>query len=345
MSKTTITELRRTGQGFYAETPIKFEWDSATRTGLQGDIEFELAVKTSRFEVGEEVVEQVMAATWQPFQISGRWKDSYAGQGFAELTMRQFAQLVGRTPLVRLQIDRLSWVGILTNARFNYVTADNIAWSAVLSPHLNEHVGQFQPTKPITPIARPLQHHADAVSAVVDEIQAVNTGIATYPAGTEDVVDAQPLIAALTDARAKINSVTAATEDAERSLLTAATALRRARNAGLDLLLSIRAKHGILMAALDNPIHVLRFNEWMRTVQAKTVQAAGLALVAEQDMRRRAERKPRAIHVAKAAESLERIAMRYYGNADAWSVIYAANALDSIVLDGGQELIIPERSS
>lgn len=345
MAKTTITELRRTGQGFYAETPIRFEWDSATRTSLRGDIEFELAVKTSRFEIGEEVVEQVMSATWQPFQISGRWKDSYAGQGFAEQTMRQFAQLVGRTPLVRLQIDKLSWVGILTGVRFIYVTADNIAWAATLSPHQNEHVGRFQPTKPITPIARPLQHHADAVSAVVGEIQTVNAGIAAYPAGTEDVIDTQPTIAALTDAATKINAVTAATEDAERSLLTAATALRRARNAGIELLEAIRAKHGVLTAALDNPIHILRFNEWVRSVQSKTVQAAGLALVAEQDMRRRAERKPRAIHIAKAAESLERIAMRYYGNADAWSAIYAANGLDSIVLDGGQELIIPERST
>ena len=346
MSKTTITELRRTGSGFYEATPVRFEWDSATHTGIQGDVNFELAVKTARFEIGEDVVEHVMAATWQPFEIGGRWKDCFAGRGFAERTMTQFAQLVGRTPLVRLQLDRLSWTGLLTNARFTYITVDNIGWSATLSPHTNETVGRFQPTKPISPIVKPLQQHHEAIADSVTAIETVNTSIASYPAGTEDVVDVAPVIAGLTDANARIADVIAgATGDAQRALLTAATTLRRARNAALELLGSMRSKRAGTISALDGVIDVLRFDGWVRSIREEATRAAGLALIAEQDMRRRAERKPRALHVARSNDTLERLALRYYGTPDAWKTIFDANHLDALVFEGGEELIIPERAA
>ncbi|MCG8420301.1 MAG: hypothetical protein MJE77_20405 [Proteobacteria bacterium] len=46
-----------------------------------------------------------VASTWQPFQIRGEWRDTWAGPGFAKATFRELQRLVSRVPLVRLEID------------------------------------------------------------------------------------------------------------------------------------------------------------------------------------------------------------------------------------------------
>ena len=72
-SEMTITELRRTGAGTLEDVRVVFRWTGVEHSAPQGDLELHLMVKTVRKEMpgSNEVVEQGLAATWQPFLVTG----------------------------------------------------------------------------------------------------------------------------------------------------------------------------------------------------------------------------------------------------------------------------------
>ena len=65
----TITELQRSGNGVFEDTKVVFRWTGPEHSSAQGELELYLKVNTVRREIpgSNEVVEHVMAATWQPF--------------------------------------------------------------------------------------------------------------------------------------------------------------------------------------------------------------------------------------------------------------------------------------
>ena len=94
--------------------------------------------------------------------------------------------------------------------------------------------------------------------------------------------------------------------------------------------------------AYNDVIATLRFEEWVRTQQMECNRMIGAARASETDARARAARRPRGVHRTKQGDTLDRISMKWYGTPDGSKLIRDANNLDSIILDGGIDLIIPD---
>lgn len=349
MALTTITELRRTGAGV-EPTLVTFRWTSSTHSSLQGTLEAPLTVTTSRTVPagGEIPVEQVLGVAWDPFEVSGEWSDQYGGPGFAGNTEIAFAQMVGRTPLVRLQIDQQSWVGLITKLAMPYKTSDRIGYKFTLSPHANERVGSFRQSKNKPP-PQPLNVRADIAEAALQELRDVADLVEALPTKGPQITESIQQLDEMADAVARARQ---ATDDANtfgggniQRLLSLAGSFGRVRNAAQSVFEDIASKRADLTLAFEDAVSTLKFKEWSSGTISAAARSIGTSSLAEIDFRARASRRPRAIHVARAGESLERIALRYTGNADNWKAIYDASGLTSIVLEGGEELIIPERSS
>src|SRR5512138_2155837 len=165
-----ITELRRTGSSV-DPTPTVFRWTSDTHSSMTNPLALKLKVTTMRRMPagGEMPVEQVMSASWEPFTVEGEWNDKWAGRGFAQSMKLEFPRMVGRTQLVRLQIDQESLVGLITDLQTTYYTRDRVAYSFTFSPHVNEAVGSFQQGADKVP-PQPINQRVDTAVDALDEL-------------------------------------------------------------------------------------------------------------------------------------------------------------------------------
>ena len=347
MSVFIITELRRTGAGILESTPTVLRWTSGEHSAPRGQIEHALSVKTVRQEVpgSEEPVEQVLAATWQPFPLDGVWDDRYAGAGFAARAYDEVARLVQRASLVRLQLDRLSFVGIITELKLGYRTRDRIAWSIVVSPHRNETVGEVRPRDTSVSAIRPVAHHVAVATSTVDTLTAAHADAGSIPMATDLHAEAGEDLDALGAVTSKLRAASEAgfEEEAAQRLLGVSALFRAVRGAAQAIPQRFARARSTAQVAYGDVVQTLRFEAWARTAGADARRAIWGAEKASTDLRVQARQRPRAVHRARAGESLKRISQRYYGTADGWRAIYEANNLASLTLVGTEELVIPER--
>lgn len=347
----TVTELRRTGAGTTEATPVVFRWPSSSHAAPIEAIEAALQIKTVRTEdPGSDVVtEQVLSATWQPFDLEGEWNDQYGGRGFALNTYRDFARMVGRAPLVRIQIEQLSFVGLITNLKPRYKRESQIGYVFTVSPHTNETVGSERQIGPVTQAAtKPITAHVGEAKEFVGALRTSSDVAATLPRATlRDVITAgldkllvlEQIIGRLEHAVAEGLGA-----DAIRKLLALAAQFRALQQGAFDLASHYTGWRGADETGTTKPVDTLRTDEHARTTQATSRVLAGRALLAERDALSRASMKPLAVHRPYAGESLYRISARYYNTPDEWRRIYNANHLRTMLLDGTEELTIPERA-
>ena len=347
----TITELRRTGAGQLAATPVQFRWDAPTHTAPREALEAELAVRTVRREQpgADEPVEQVLTATWQPFELEGEWDDKHAGAGFAMAAYRDFPRMVQRAPLVRIEIEQLSLVGLITNLSLRYERRTKIGYRFTFSPHRHETVGTPRPQEGaiVQPTSKPVREHVAAAKEIAAGLEVDNRAARALPVSDSTFLDAAADIAATVAAVTRLETAASAGLETEagQKLLNLAGQFKTIGQSALTTRANLSAARSGVSTGFDNPILWLRFDENVHTTRARALLLTGVALEAEFDMRRRADARPRSVHRARAGESLYRISERYYGTPDEWRRIYEANGLDSIVLDGTEELIIPARAA
>ncbi len=86
----------------------------------------------------------------------------------------------------------------------------------------------------------------------------------------------------------------------------------------------------------------LKFETWSRSISNHALLLAGVADDAATQMALRSQPKPKRLHRVRQGESLYQISTLYYGTPFHWRDILQANNLSSIVLFGGELLIIPE---
>lgn len=347
MAEMVITELRRHGSSNQA-TLTSFRWTSQTHSSMTNPLELKLKINTSRrMPIGASVpVEQVLSVEWEPFDVSGEWNDKWSGRGFAQKMKLEFAQMCARVPLVRFQIDEESIVGIITNLVMTYITRDRIAYNFRLSPHKNETAGD--PRESLNQIPpQPINVRVDKAKEILEDLIDATDLVSDLPTQNFDIEDSIGSLDEVSDAVGRASAIVDAgiNQDAERTLLTLATTFRRMRGAAQNVFNEMGRRREDLTLAFQDAISILKFREWSKDAIRQASVAIGVSRQAELDMRARASRQPRAVHIAKQGESLERIAVRYTGNADNWKSIYDASGLDSVVLEGGEELIVPERSS
>jgi len=348
VAEIVITELKRTGQAT-EPTPVVFRWTTDTHSSIVGTLQTPLKINTvRRMPAGaEKPIEQVMSVGWVPFTCEGEWNDKWGGKGFAQDTKRAFAQMCGRTPLVRIQIDEESFVGLITNFTPTYTTRDRHGYHFTLSPHENETIGSFQQSANQVP-PQPINQRVDTAVEFLDElVQASDFASNELPVQNFEIEDAKLQLADVqTSVAATVSAALGdSTNDPTRALLQLAGSFRQVRATALEMMFAVQDKRSDVTVAFDDAISILRFDEWRCTTLRSSVMTAGTSRDAEIDLRAKAAQKTKAIHHAREGESLERISLKYYGTADNWQAIFYANNLDSILLEGGELLIIPERTS
>lgn len=355
----TVTELRRSATGGYEDTPVVFRFTGPEHSSAQGIIELYLKVNHVRKEIpggAGKVVHQMMSATWQPFQLDGEWDDKWGnrralqGLGFtrtgsyAMVMYQEFAAMVKRMPTVRLELDALSLVGVMTDLRIKYQQQGKIGWSVTMSPEDNENV---QVSAPRPTISQPIEKWIQDAEVHGTALQDLLTAAKKMELKTPRANDLTTTLLEVNDALDRLQSFGPDNfeSDTINKLLLLATTFRRLRGASLQLALAVSRVSAPLDVAYDDVILSMSHAEWIAQTHVTAMILVGLSRSAELDMKKRAGKKPRAIYRPKRGESLERISVKFYGTADAWRLIYDSNDLISLMLDGTEELIIPERRS
>jgi hypothetical protein len=348
-----ITEIQRSGDGLidpFAGLQV-FRWSSSEHASPQGDIELNLQVTSVRKNMpgSNQVVEHAMSATWQPFEFTGEWDDKWGNRGgltgsYANAMFQSFSKFVSRMPLVRWELDALSFTGLITNLKVKYRTQSYIIWSATLSPHENTAVEVVsRPAKAKQPITKWIQDATDHGSALKDSYEEAKKLSLKTPRLSLFTVVLLEINNAL-DRLQGIGSDFLMTETEQKLLLLAST-FRRLRGASMQAHLALARTTSSLDIAFGDLILSLKHEEWIASTVVAAWQMMDLSTSAEKDVRSRARQKPKAIYYPKRGESLERISLRFYGTADNWRLIYDKNNLSSYVLNGSEELLIPERST
>lgn len=325
-----------------------------------------LQVKTNRREIpgSNRVVEHAMSATWQPFELQGEWDDKWGNRRFPSnglLTrsgpyalemFREFATMITRMPLVKVELDALSYLGLITDLKVMYRTQTYIKWSAVLSPHENSII---EAQRRVVFVQQSLQRWVEDASNIRDGIgHAFDLINGTLTDSLPPVAFKTPQLGRFVTKMLEINDAIDRMQgivqdgfhtETESKLLLMASTFRRMRGAcksGLEVVKNSQPDENI---GYGDALDEMRYKEWSSSTVEMFWRMIGHSRDAEMDVRRRAKQKPRAIYYPKAGESLERISMMFYGTADNWRAIYDKNNLDSLSLDGTEELVIPQRAS
>lgn len=352
-----VTELARSGAGILTDTSVKFVFSGADHSSNTEDLEMHLQVKTSRKEMpgSNRVVENVMAATWQPITFSGEWNDAWGNRRtpalaglvrsgeYANSMYQQFSQMVLRTPMVRVTLDGISLVGIITDLTIKYRTQTRIGYQFVLSPHVNESVPAIGPT---TIKAKPIRRWIDDLKIKTTALNDAFDEMMTQPLKTPRADLFTTSLLEVNDAMNRLSQIgvnDGLQTDSTNKLLLLATTFRRLRGASLQVAVALRRLTTPFEVAYDDVILSMQHAEWIEGSHTTAMTMVGFSIDAEDDIRRRAAQKPRAIYYPKRAEPLEKISTKFYGNPDSWRLIYDANNLSSLLLTGDEELMIPEK--
>lgn len=345
-----ITEIQNSGSGILSTVKEVFRWSSAEHSSPQGSIDLHLLVKTIRKEMpgSNEVVEHALSATWQPFPIVGEWDDKWGSRRtsspFAFTTFRDFAAFVSRMPLVRIEIDSLSFVGIFTEFKVKYERQSKIGWMMTFSPHQNETITTSRPPRAtrqsITQWVVSSKVKSDSMNRSFEKLKALSLKTQRIDSFTQVMLE-------LNDAIDRVNRVNQdgfGTEVEKRLLLMAQT-FRRLRGAAMSAAIALRNVTSPIDVAYDDIMLTIRHVDWWTSSLSDAWSLVGISTKAERDVRSRIQPDTKAIYYPKRGESLERISFRFYDTANNWRMIYDRNNLSSLQLDGTEELIIPEKTA
>jgi hypothetical protein len=354
----TITELRRVGASVLEVTPIQFIWDSDHHSMPQDTLDLELKVNTNReMPAGaQEPVEQVLSVEWPEITLHGEWKDQWMGQGFADRTYVEFAKLIGRVPLVRIELGPHSLIGLITNLKIKWRTVFEIGYSFAFSVHKNETIGDAGDSDLHPFTAVDFTQRLNAMDEMLGNFTGTLEALTTVQTKTEDVDNAsdnvKDLQNSLSKARFVVDSSAFESQDSpnlseivdrvQHVILTIAAAFSSVRSQAQENLLNVQELVSADVLAVEDVISTLHFEEWTRTQYTECVKMIGAARAGEIDARARAARKPRGIHRVRSGDTLDRVSMKWYGTPDSGRLIRDANNLSSIVLPVGADLIIPD---
>lgn len=346
-----ITELRQLSGGTFEELPNKFVWTADTYTAPRGGWQFGLTLRTIREDypgVSGNPTEQVLGWLFDPFTITGRWDDRYAGEGFAEKTRVAFEQMVQRGNLVRIEFEEVRVVGLITNFLPTYIRKYQIDYSFTLSPHYRDK----QDTVSIAPqaIANPDRYAKDNEAAINKAIDIFTNGPKEYM----NVNIYNTILSSIntwSDQIKTINSITQArvlaVADPRNSpvnsiarLAQSFTTLQESASAMLEATANMGTSTSL---AFDNALNVLAFEVWVRELSFQARVIILNSSIAAEQLRERVDRDAMALYRPHASESLYAISNLFYHTPFLWREISERNNLHHFVMTGEELLIIPSK--
>lgn len=350
----SIVEKKRVGSALLP-TGVSFKWSNGDFTAPRGSWQFGLQLRTVRKDLpgSEDPVEHVLGWNYSPFSISGVWDDRKAGSGYAVQTWRDFEALVKRGNFVEIQFEQVAITGLITKIDFNYKRKDYIGYSIAVSPHKRyegETVRQdvnssrrvtLDPAAAVAKARAGLEDlqraHALARAANLSQVQQLlGTGLF---ATVDGIID--DLAVSITDVEGIVNKEILKAQEVANSFSRAVQTMATIKTKITSLLNATQHAVSTANMAIDSAVSTLQYESWIRGMAASSRLFANATGQAQQDISLRANAKPRRLHRARQGESLYAISNLYYGTPHQWRRIMTYNKLPSLVLAGGELLVIP----
>lgn len=352
----SISELHRVGSSLQP-TGVEFKFGRENFSAPRGAQSFGVQLRTVRNDLpgAEEPTEQVLGWNYTPFTVQGVWDDRYAGSGYAEQTRRDFEEMVKRGNPVRYQFEQIAFIGLITNLQISYRRQDLQGYSFTISPHFR-HEGEtvrisanlrrkvvYDPKQSVAKARAAM----DALAESRRLAQLKNASLVQSKLKDSifnDIGDAiDEVETAIKSAENTVNDqILKPGQDAANALNRAAQAMNSAKTAISATLSTTRQIAASTHMATSSLVDNLKFETWHRSVSGSARAMVATVEQARQDLAFRARPKPKRLHRVRQGESLYAISNLYYGTPHQWRELAKVNRLNSIVLQGGELLEIPE---
>lgn len=355
----TITEMKRVSGGAFSSlqpTGVEFRFTREDFSAPRGPQEFGLNMRTSRQDLpgSEDPVEQVLGWNYTEFTVSGVWDDRYAGKGFAEQTRKDFQEMVKRGNMVKYQFEQISVFGIIKNFKTNYKRQDLQGYNFTISPHYRFEGETIRTNaNPLNKVTLDPKSSVAKARAALEAIKAAQL-LATLNANSrvQQLLNSG-IFATIGSAIGTVETSVANAEnivnneilkpglDAANALNRGAQAMQSVKTACSAVLSTTRHIAASVLMSTDSIYSTLQLENWGRSIASTTRQLIVSAEQSRLDFQTRAQPKPAKLHRVRQGESLYQISNLYYGTPHHWRDILTANHLSTIVLIGGELLVIP----
>lgn len=309
--------------------------------------EFGVQQRTVRTDYpgGVRPTEQVLGPAYTPFTLSGQWRDSYAGEGFANYEWKRFEEFVKRGNMARIIHGDVFFDGIITELTIRYQNEHEIGYSFTFSPHHREPGGFFssqvvsrktlnakQLLAPVVNVyAQAVERHADAPRYAVssDTFNDLDLKVGAWETTIADISNVIDQRALLPELEPKAALLRLASQF--YSLATVADEIVTIANP--------------LAAPADLVWHTgeteILFDYWLRGLAGLARTMMVYAQQAAADLQSRAAPDIIQLYRPKQGENMYSISNRYYGEHAGWRIIARRNGLNSFYMSGDEILLIP----
>lgn len=348
----TITELKRAGDGGYVDTLVKFTWTNDNRAAPRGTWKFGQTQRTVREDYPgvDAPVEQVLGPNYKEQSLEGVWDDRHNYTGFALETQNKFEALVQRGSMVRLEFESISFTGILKDADYTYKRSGYIGYTFTISPHFRKSggIGSGTTARRTPPKAfNPTDYAATQTKAMSGFMLSVHQDApTTHMTGSvwsdvgELIADVQRAVATgLDTVDQRVGQAEAFITDYRRL----ANALNVIKGSAFDVISEVSIQRSDVVLSYDDAVASLDFDVWRTQLSAYARQMMLVAHDGAVELSKRADPTAVALYRPRAGESLYSISQRYYGTPTQWRTIADRNGLTTMVLQGNELLIIPQR--
>lgn len=296
--------------------------------------------EVTRYVGTNNVSAQILGVTPQDIALNGVFDDSWFGQRGHALAMRlQLEALIYSGDLIRLAYNQEQRWGIL-DADFSEETNERILYSLRFEPLFTE------PPSPVELIfdAAPV----DNATRITEEAAGLDALVAPWPPQVRDDfartillswAAAQNALAALAvQLGAVLYYADLTSELARQAVRTSAGALRNLA----DMSRALRGAGASTVSTVTTP-DLLKAELWRDDLLVEVRALRAMVLRIARELAGIAAPTSARTHTVVTGETLQGLALDYYGDFGLWAYLADANKLDDDRLTPGQQLIIPNR--
>lgn len=325
----------------------RFEWTTENRAKPVNGWPYKLVVDTVRDNMpgASEPVEQVLGSHYEPFRLSGRWDDRYAGAGFAVRTCESLEELAKTGAPVRVSWEHVVFIGILKDVSPTYRRTWLVDYDFEISPHRKDkdRVRSLDASK-----TAPVRDYGQLVLQLAREMTTLHALAPTRYISGSLHADISALVAAVTAKAEQIGAViegrVLAFEDTvTNSIGKVASDLEVLRQAAMAIPAALASAGTATAIYFANTLIEVEFDAWSRGLGTQARALAVLAREVFNELSRRVVPDAKALYRPRAGESLYDISILFFGTSSMWRAIADANALYAMELDGTELLTIPAR--
>lgn len=293
---------------------------------------------------------QVLGPVQKDQDVAGEWDDRFNFAGYAESERERFEEMCRRGSPVWVTFAGWAFDAFITDWDLSYKGAWRVGYKFALTvvnrtDQSNARAGSVTKTKAQT-LTVAFQDIDQRTQQAFDE----NKDVPRRNIGTELSGVLDTALAAVNDFRNAMAGTLDGTESNRaaqaifqfRRLATQARLIQGAASSVIDELVAVKADAELqTMTAMS----LLDFEASTRSLKMQMRLLRGTSQKVGDDMDGRIEPDPFRFYRARQGESLYAISNQFYGAPHSWRLIAERNGLTTLTLQGGEVLMIPERSS